>query len=250
MLYAKAQKRLPLIVARVRRERRIASPAASRSPLTRVRSLASIATSGAGADREAEVGLGERRSVVDAVADHRHDAPVALQALDDGRLLGRQHLGDHLVDPDRGRRRRAAVCSLSPVRSTGRRPRRFSSAIASALDGLTVSATTKTARATPSQAAAIAVWPCSCGERECRVELGRQLEPPLARAAPAVRRRRRGPRRRLRRRGRRGCGTLETCEWAARGPPRSRSPGRSDARTRARASRRGAAPRRARVPRR
>src|SRR6476469_9953506 len=44
-LYANAQNRLPLITARVRRDRRIASAAALRSPRTSVRSLASIATS-------------------------------------------------------------------------------------------------------------------------------------------------------------------------------------------------------------
>src|SRR6185503_18596286 len=44
-LYANAQKRLPLIVASVRRASRIASTAARRSPDTSVRSDASIATS-------------------------------------------------------------------------------------------------------------------------------------------------------------------------------------------------------------
>src|SRR5262245_7119657 len=44
-LYANAQKRLPLIVRSVRRARRMASPAARRSPETRVMSDASIATS-------------------------------------------------------------------------------------------------------------------------------------------------------------------------------------------------------------
>src|SRR4029453_974748 len=45
MLYANAQNRFPLIVRSVRRERRMASAAARRSPRTRVRSLASMATS-------------------------------------------------------------------------------------------------------------------------------------------------------------------------------------------------------------
>src|SRR5690606_28015395 len=45
VLYAKAQNRLPLMVERVRRDRRIASAAARRSPRTRVMSPASIATS-------------------------------------------------------------------------------------------------------------------------------------------------------------------------------------------------------------
>ena len=52
-----------------------------------------------------------------------------------------------------------AVRSLSPVRSTVRNPSRWSSATAAALDGFTVSATTKTARASPSHAATTAVEP-------------------------------------------------------------------------------------------
>ena len=57
---------------------------------------------GAGADREAEVGLGERGRVVDAVADHRDDAAFALQAADHVRLVGGHDLGDDLVDADLG----------------------------------------------------------------------------------------------------------------------------------------------------
>ena len=52
-------------------------------------------------------------SVVDAVADHRHDLARGLQPSDSGSLLLRQHLGDHALDPDlardaarRARRRR------------------------------------------------------------------------------------------------------------------------------------------------
>ena len=52
-----------------------------------------------------------------------------------------------------------AVVSLSPVSSTGRSPSALSEAIASAEEALTVSATTKTARASPPQPAAIAVCP-------------------------------------------------------------------------------------------
>ena len=36
---------------------------------------------GAGADGDAQVGLGERRRVVDAVADHRDPAALGLEAL-------------------------------------------------------------------------------------------------------------------------------------------------------------------------
>ena len=38
---------------------------------------------------EAEVGLGERRGVVDAVADHRHDASLGLEPADHLGLVGR-----------------------------------------------------------------------------------------------------------------------------------------------------------------
>ena len=84
---------------------------------------------GAGAHREAEVGLGERGGVVDAVADHRDDPALVLEAPDDVDLVGGEHLGDHVVDADLGgdgARRRG---SLSPVSSTGRRPSPRSSAI-------------------------------------------------------------------------------------------------------------------------
>jgi hypothetical protein len=63
----------------VRRDNRIASAAAVRSSRTSVRSLASIATSVPAAHRDAEIGLGERRGVVDPVADHRDDPALGLQ---------------------------------------------------------------------------------------------------------------------------------------------------------------------------
>jgi hypothetical protein len=56
------------------------------------------ATSGAGSDREPEVVLCERRRVADAVADHCDDPSRRLQLPDDLRLVGRQHLCDHLAD--------------------------------------------------------------------------------------------------------------------------------------------------------
>ena len=52
--------------------------------------------------RQAEVGLRERGRVVDAVADHRDDAALGLQAADDVGLVGGHHLGDDLVDADLG----------------------------------------------------------------------------------------------------------------------------------------------------
>ena len=53
---------------------------------------------GAGAEGEPEVGGGEGRAVVDAVADHRHPVPARSQPVDDGRLAGRQRARDDLVD--------------------------------------------------------------------------------------------------------------------------------------------------------
>ncbi len=58
---------------------------------------------GAGAHRDADVGLRQRRRVVDAVAGHRDATPLALQALHDRRLLLRQHLGFDGVDAELAR---------------------------------------------------------------------------------------------------------------------------------------------------
>ena len=57
---------------------------------------------GAGADRQAEIGLSQGRRVVHAVPHHRDDPALLLQPLDHDGLVGRQHLGDHLVDPHLG----------------------------------------------------------------------------------------------------------------------------------------------------
>ena len=83
------------------------------------------------------------------------------------------------------RRPRAAARSLSPVSSTGRRPSSRSPATASAEVGLTVSATTSTARAAPSQPTKIGVRPAaSAASRRCGegvVEVQRPVgEEPLA----------------------------------------------------------------------
>ena len=45
-----------------------------------------------------DVGLGERRRVVDPVADHGHEPALGLQPLDLGRLLLRKHFGQHALD--------------------------------------------------------------------------------------------------------------------------------------------------------
>ena len=55
---------------------------------------------GAGTDGQADVGAGEGRSVVDAVADHRHRQTSILQLGDGAVLVLGQDLGEHLVDPE------------------------------------------------------------------------------------------------------------------------------------------------------
>ena len=77
------------MVASVRRERRMASALAQQVARDE-RDVGGLDRDvGAGADGEAEVGLRERGRVVDAVADHRDDAALVLQAADDVGLAGR-----------------------------------------------------------------------------------------------------------------------------------------------------------------
>ena len=57
---------------------------------------------GAGTHGQAEIGLGERGGIVDAVTDHRDDPTVGLQPRDDVDLVPRQDFCDHLLDPDLG----------------------------------------------------------------------------------------------------------------------------------------------------
>ena len=90
------------MVASVRRARAMASAAARRSPETRVRSEASMATSVPVPDGEPEVGLGEGWGVVDAVAHHGHHLARLLEAPDLGRLAVGQHVGQHAVDAHLG----------------------------------------------------------------------------------------------------------------------------------------------------
>ena len=61
------------------------------SPPTSVTSAASIATSAPVPMAIPRSAVGERRRVVDAVADHGHDPAAGLEPLDRGRLVGRQH---------------------------------------------------------------------------------------------------------------------------------------------------------------
>ena len=78
----------------------IASAAARRSLETSVTSLASIATSVPVPIAIAEIGLGERGSVVDPVADHRHDLARFLKPLDLVDLAAREDAGDDALDAD------------------------------------------------------------------------------------------------------------------------------------------------------
>ena len=104
-LYAKAQNRLPLIVASVRRDRAIAS-AAAREVADDEREVARLDRDvGAGAHRDAEIGLRERGCVVHAVADDGDPAPAGLELAHDVDLARRQHAGDDAVDADLRRRR-------------------------------------------------------------------------------------------------------------------------------------------------
>ena len=54
---------------------------------------------GAGAHGDADVGLGERGGIIDAVAGHGYDAAFALQAASDFELLVGQDFGLEFVDP-------------------------------------------------------------------------------------------------------------------------------------------------------
>ena len=114
--------------ARVRRESRIASPASRRSPRTRVRSLASMATSvpvPIASPRSAWASAAASLTPSPTMATTR---PVPLQPRDHGDLVGGQHVGDHLVDADLGGHGPRRPRSLSPVSSTGVSPRSRSAA--------------------------------------------------------------------------------------------------------------------------
>ena len=206
---------------------------------------------GAGADREAEVGLRERGRVVDAVADHRDDAALGLQPADDVGLVGRQHLGDHLVDADLGgdRARGRLVVAGQQHRAAGRAP--CSDATASADVGLTVSATTSTrAHLAVPGGERPRCGPARSAARARGVERGGERAGSSRPSARAGRPARRGRRRRPRRRGPRGWRSPRRRGSAPSSLARRarRSPGRSGARRRPRARRRGAAPRRASSP--
>jgi hypothetical protein len=72
----------------------------SGSERIRTTSAVSIATFGAGADGDANVGLGESGRVVDAVANHRDLVPPFLQLLDHTRLVTGEDFSHDLVDAE------------------------------------------------------------------------------------------------------------------------------------------------------
>ena len=82
---------------------------------------------GAGPDRDAEIGLGQRRRVVDAVADHRHGPAARLEPRDrrrpcrPGSDLGQDAVGR---DADLAPRPPSAVARASPVTSQTSMPGR------------------------------------------------------------------------------------------------------------------------------
>ena len=104
----------------------------------------------AGADRDPEIGLRQRRCVVDPVSDHGDDLAGLLKPLHLSRLVARVHLGEHALDPDlagdapRGRLRVAGE-------QHRRQPERPQLPDRLALVGLTVSSTCSLARSSPFQ---------------------------------------------------------------------------------------------------
>ena len=84
-------------------DRRRARTMPLRSPLTSVTPALSHGHVGAGAHGDADIGGGQRRRVVDAVAGHGDHAALAAQPLDDRALVLGQHLGLDLGDAEPAR---------------------------------------------------------------------------------------------------------------------------------------------------
>ena len=139
---------------------------------------------GAGADRQAEVGLGERGRVVDAVADHRHDAALGLQAADRRRPCRRAapRRSPRRCRPRRRRRGRSSRCRRSAGPGAARAP--CSDATASAELSLTVSATTKHGGRLAVPAGGDGGLPARLGGAAGGVELGAAGASPSRPAAP------------------------------------------------------------------
>jgi hypothetical protein len=142
-----------------------------RSPLSSVTPALSIATSVPVAHRDADIGRGQCRRVVDAIAGHRHDPAGGFVSLHHGAFLVRQDLGLDLLDPSRRATARAVV-QLSPVSITTRMRSALSAASAAGVDCLTGSAMAITPAGLSSMPTKIAVAPSLakpiCHLRKCR----------------------------------------------------------------------------------
>ena len=125
-----------------------------RSPDISTTSAALDGDVGAGADGDADIGLGQRRRIVDAVADEGQPAasPSRRRWTAVDLALG-QHLGHHLVDAQARARWPRAVRRLSPVIIATFSPSACSAAIAAGVVALIGSATAMMAASRPSMAA-------------------------------------------------------------------------------------------------
>ncbi len=151
------------MVARVRRESRMASAATRRSPRTRVRSPASIAAS-------VPVPMASPRSAVARAAASLTPSPTMATVRPSPcsrrttSTLSSGSTSAITSSMPTARATASATVRLSPVSSTGVSPRARSSRTASALVSLAASATARTPRARPSQPTVTAVRP-SCSAR-------------------------------------------------------------------------------------
>ena len=136
-------------VARARRRARTRPP---RSPFTSVMPGALDRDVGAGAHRDPHLRGRERGRVVDAVAGHRDDLALGLQAAHHLGLALRQHVRLDPVDPDRAGDDLRGGRGCRPSASRSRGPPARSARIASAASGLTGSAAETSATQAPSTA--------------------------------------------------------------------------------------------------
>ena len=144
-----------VIVARLRRRARTMP---RRSPLTSVTPALSMATSVPVPMAMPDLRLRQRRRVVDAVARHRDEPALGLEALDRVRFLIRQHLRHDVVDAETARHRlrgRAVVAGQhDDLQALGVQCR-----IASGVVALIGSATPSSPAGCPSTATNITVCP-------------------------------------------------------------------------------------------
>ena len=139
---------------------------------------------GAGAHGDADIGLRQRRGVVDAVAGHGHDAPFRLQPLDHLALLLRQHFGLDLVDAELARHGVRGRAAVAGEHDDAHAVRRAAARIASGVDGLIGSATpSRAGGASDRWHTNITVWPSRAQLLRAREQI-RCRHAELLRAAP------------------------------------------------------------------